>query len=480
MTQLRSVIDVPIAMLVNLSLSQGTVPDAMKLAKVVPIYKAKSKEIFTNYRPISLLSNISKIMEKVVHKRLYSFLMKHDILYRNQFGFRSKHSTVDAVTKFTSDVLKSLDRKQHCLGVFLDLSKAFDTINQKILLQKLAHYGIRGNALNWFESYLADRQQYVCYKGIKSETCSVQYGVPQGSVLGPILFILYTNDIPHSITHGQTVLFADDTTVYYRGHDWQQLYERAKNDLLCLSDWFRANKLSVNASKTKYMMFSGSNTANYRDTLSINGVELEQVNYIKFLGLVIDDKLQWHHHIEHCRKKVSSGIYAMNSVKNIVTCEHLRILYFSLVHPYLLYGISIWGNTYMKYTRKLVILQKKAIRAMNKASYNESSSPLFAKSRVLKFQDLQNLQICRLMYDTAHGYLPDSVTSLFDYQLTGTYPITRHRNDPRLPNVKSDLARRSVLYRGPLLWLNMDLNLKTAPSTNQFKVRYINTVINTY
>ena len=156
------------------------------------------------------------------------------------------------------------------------------------------------------------------------------------------------------------MLFADDTTVYYRGHDWQQLYERAKNDLLCLSDWFRANKLSVNASKTKYMMFSGSNTANYRDTLSINGVELEQVNYIKFLGLVIDDKLQWHHHIEHCRKKVSSGIYAMNSVKNIVTCEHLRILYFSLVHPYLLYGISIWGNTYMKYTRKLVILQKKS------------------------------------------------------------------------------------------------------------------------
>ena len=155
------------------------------------------------------------------------------------------------------------------------------------------------------------------------------------------------------------MLFTDDTTVYYRGHDWQQLYERAKNDLLCISDWFRANKFSVNASKTKYMMISGCNTANDRDTLSINVVELEQVNYIKFLGLVIYDKLQWHHHIEHCRKKVSRGIYAMNSVKNIVTCEHLRILYFSLVHPYLLYGIHIWGNTYMKYTRKLMILQKK-------------------------------------------------------------------------------------------------------------------------
>ena len=211
--QLCEDICVPIAKLVNMSLEQGVVADAMKLAKVMPIHKAKSKQLFTNYRPISLLSNMSKILEKVIHNRMMAFLVKHDILYNKQFGFRPGHSTTDAIHTLTCDALRGFDDNASCLSVYLDLSKAFDTINHNILLNKLNHYGIRGIALQWFRSYLSQRTQYVSYNGVKSELYDISYGVPQGSVLGPLLFIIYSNDIPNAIMHSKTVLFADDTTV---------------------------------------------------------------------------------------------------------------------------------------------------------------------------------------------------------------------------------------------------------------------------
>ena len=244
----------PISMIINMSLQQGIVPDNMKLARVIPIHKNKCKELFTNYRPISLLSNISKIMEKVVHKRLYSFLQKHDILYASQYGFRPSYSTIDAITEFVSNVLYCLDKKENCLSVFLDLSKAFDSINHSILLSKLNHYGIRGGALEWFKSYLDHRRQYVIVNGVRSTEKTINYGVPQGSVLGPLLFIIYLNDLPESLTYCKPIIFADDTTLFHAGTN--NLFEHVNYDLKQLSDWFRANQLSVNTSKTKYMFFS--------------------------------------------------------------------------------------------------------------------------------------------------------------------------------------------------------------------------------
>ena len=257
--QLSSTISYPIAKLVNMSFEQGVFPTAMKMAKVIPIYKGKSKELFTNYRPISLLSNVSKVLEKVMHKRLSAYMEKHQMLYRNQFGFRPKHSTSDAVIQFAHDALHSLDTNGKCLSVFLDLSKAFDTISHDTLTSKMSHYGVRGTSINWFKSYLCNRTQYVSYKGTKSECSVVTHGVPQGSVLGPLLFILYTNDLPNSIKHSKTMLFADDTTIYATGNNSADLFEKVNEDLSHLTDWFRAIQLSVNASKTKYILISNKN-----------------------------------------------------------------------------------------------------------------------------------------------------------------------------------------------------------------------------
>ena len=319
-----------------MSLERGIVPNAMKLAKVIPIYKGKCKESFTNYRPISLLSNISKILEKVVYKRLLSFLTRCGILYNSQYGFRPNCSTIDAITEFTANVIPALDNNNKCLSVFLDLSKAFDTINHDILLMKLKRYGIRGVALKWFRSYLNQRMQYVSFKGVHSKTGKVEYGVPQGSVLGPLLFILYSNDIPLSLTHSKAILFADDTTVFCTGSD---LYECINSDLDNLGDWFKANQLSVNPSKTKYILFTKRcGVDDQMHNLYIEGTILERVPCTTFLGLYIDEHLSWKQHIDHCKKKMSSGIYAMNMAKHILSINHLRTLYYSLVHPYATYG----------------------------------------------------------------------------------------------------------------------------------------------
>jgi retron-type reverse transcriptase len=174
----------------------GVFPSKLKIAKVIPIYKSKDKQSFTNYRPISLLPSISKIYEKIVHNRLYSYMTMNSLMNKNQYGFRKGHSTINAVSKFTYDTLHALDSGNYNLSVFLDLSKAFDTINHSLLCKKLSHYGIRGVALGWFRSYLTERKQYVSYKGTDSKLYPIICGVPQGSVLGPLLFIIYSNDLP--------------------------------------------------------------------------------------------------------------------------------------------------------------------------------------------------------------------------------------------------------------------------------------------
>ena len=300
-----------------------------------------------------MLSNISKVLEKVVHKRLYSFLTRCDILCDKQYGFRPNRSTIDAVTDLTSDVLSSLDMNDMCLSVYLDLSKAFDTINHKILLNKLEYYGIRGRTLEWFRSYLDRRMQYVCYNGLNSEIKPVEYGVPQGSVLGPLLFILYANDISQCMSYCRTILFADDTTVYQVGKDPNTMYRQVNFDLKTLTDWFKANQLSVNPSKTKSILFKRSGYVNdINDYLCIETEPIELVQVTKFLGLYIDEHLTWQHHIDHCKKKASSGVYAINMCKHILSEKTLKMLYYSLVHPYIIYGIRLWGNAYQKHIKK--------------------------------------------------------------------------------------------------------------------------------
>ena len=236
----------PLSYICNLSLTKGIFPDQLKLANVIPLYIADDPMLFNHYRPVSLLCVLSKIFEKVMYSRILDFLETFKIIYDNQFGFRKKCSTYMALMILMDKITKSLENGEFIIGVFLDFSKAFDTVNHDVLLQKLHHYGIRGSALKWFQSYLSDRQQYITYNGEESSKKAINCGVPQGSILGPLLLIIYINDLSNVCQHMMSLLFADDTNLFQSGKDVIQLQQEVEADLNRISEWLKINKLSLN------------------------------------------------------------------------------------------------------------------------------------------------------------------------------------------------------------------------------------------
>ena len=224
------------------SLYTGIFPEKLKIAKVIPVYKSGEQNSLTNYRPISLLSNFSKFFEKVMHNRLPSFIERHEILFSLQFGFRRKHSTCHSLISLTNNIASDIDRGHLAAGVFIDLSKAFDTLDHQILFSKLEHYGVRGVALQWIRSYLSNRKQFVQIKDTRSEFYEIKCGVPQGSILGPLLFILYVNDLQRALKQATSLLFADDTSIYYSHSDIKQLEATLNSELQSLDIWMKSNK----------------------------------------------------------------------------------------------------------------------------------------------------------------------------------------------------------------------------------------------
>ena len=251
---IESVIE-PFTYICNLSFSTGVFPENMKTAKVIPLYKNGDKHVFSNYRPVSLLPQFSKILEKLFVNRLDRFLNRYNILSSSQYGFRANHSTSMALLELTDEISTAIDKKHFLVSIFVDLKKAFDTIDHTILLKKLHKYGIRGVAHQWVTSYLKNRSQFVQVHNVTSEICSLTCGVPQGSVLGPKLFILYVNDIVNVSKMLKCILFADDTTLFYCGEHLVEVLRVVETELRIMSNWFSINKLSLNIEKTKLMIF---------------------------------------------------------------------------------------------------------------------------------------------------------------------------------------------------------------------------------
>lgn len=469
----------PLTHVMNLSLSEAYVPNDMKLSKVIPLYKKGSKLIMSNYRPVSLLPVISKVLEKIVYKHMYSFLENENVLFQNQYGFRSHHSTIQAVTEFVCKTLKELEKNRSMIAVYLDLSKAFDTIDHSILLKKLDMYGIRGHALNWFNSYLQDRTQFTqISQKVSGKLNNHRYAVPQGSVLGPLLFLVYVNDIYKIPTDSSVICFADDTTVYVHDIDINIAVQTINRDLAKISDWFRLNKLSLNVGKTCYSIYS-SNTNNLLNDVNINGIVIKRVKSTKFLGIYIDESLSWVDHVDYVLRQISPYVFVLQRFKNILSTESKRTIYNSFIHSILTYGVVLWGNATDTVLTKVKRKQKQAIKLVT------SLFPVDFVDRcklisVLPMKQSYIFEILKFSFCLVQKKTPPSIIKLFEFGHDVHQYNTQNRNFVRNVHHQKHKFNASVLNQVANEWRNVTPNIRSITVFHSFKKKLKNICWRTY
>ena len=323
-----------------------------------------------------------------------------------QFGFRAKHSTNNALFSLTEMVRDALDNSNFACGIFIDLQKAFDTVDHNILLKKLEYYGIRGIANKWFTSYLSNRKQFVSINGFDSKKRTMEFGVPQGSVLGPLLFLIYINDLHKAIKFSITHHFADDTNLLVIGKTLKQIQKQINIDLKLLCKWLKANKISLNASKTELIVFKDpKKTSPHELKIKIDGKKLVPSASVKYLGIYIDNHINWHAHESVLSKKLSRALGMLSKIRHFVKHETVIMIYYGIFSSLLTYGSQIWGQN-NNVRNKLQILQNKALRIINFQPNRSSASPLYKKCNILKLEDNINLQNFLFAHDTIKNNLP--------------------------------------------------------------------------
>ena len=479
--ELRPVIISPFTEIINRSLKEGTFPKDMKKSDTIPLYKAKERDLTTNYRPISLLLTLSKVLEKVVYKRTIQFLDAHKIIYNSQYGFREKHSCTDAVMELTTEILKARERHQNTISVFLDLSKVFDTLEPKILLDKLEIYGMRGIVYSWFKSYLENRQLRVkCQVTTDMNTqysnlYDVEYGAPQGSCLGPLLFLIFTNDLHLNLDYCSSILFADDTTLYKSHRNVTYLKWCAEQDLIILSDWFKANKLTLNLEKTVYIFF-GSNKNVKKPSLEINKLVPRPSENAKFLGMWIDENLNWNTHITRLINKIKRNIHLLKVPRNLFNEQALKMIYHSHIQSHINYGLILWGTMTTKDNlNRVQSVQNKCVNLKIKSSNINTS---YEKLKISKINELIKYQEIKVGYRLINKLLPNKISQqlLCDSNKKSLskqhHYNTRGKKIPNLPKATKSTYINSYLYQCIKQFMLLPFKIRNMPTLSSFLSNY--------
>lgn len=400
-------------------------PQKLKISRVTPVHKAGSKESLENYRPISGVPIFSKILENVVLIRLRSYIHSEGILSDSQYGFRENYSTTKALFNFIDEIYQAIDKREGVVGVFADLAKAFDVVCHQLLLKKLYNSGINSIPLSWFESYLEDRYQRVevKYRGSieASDWRKVHFGVPQGSMLGPMLFLLYINELPLSLYPSKCTLFADDTSFIIKETDCNALERTANSVLLNLQSWLDDNLLYINIKKTHCLQFRNSCSM----SLNMGKEEVSSAFSTKLLGVIIDDKLSWHSHIEHLKNKVCSAIFAVRKLVNILDAGTIKIVYYAYVNSLLSYGIIFWGGSpdFMEIFK----LQKWCIRVMTGIDRRTSCRQYFRELNILPLPSLYILEVLTFVKNNLHLFHSNAHFHEYPTRRRGDLCVARHR-----------------------------------------------------
>ena len=464
-----------ISTIINSSFTQGIFPTALKTARVIPIHKGGSKTDVTNYRPISLLSSFSKIYEKLMHTRVLEFLDKNGSLFESQYGFRPGMSCEHALLNAQNSILHYLGRKQIAVLLLLDYSKAFDLLEHKILLKKLEHYGIRGIALSWFDSYLHDRHQFVTVNGVDSSPKTINYGIPQGSILGPLLFVIYINDLPGISDLAKFILYADDANIIVTGHNEEEIQSKLSLIVTLLVNWVSSNGLSLNLKKTHYMVFSNRRVDYSKISLNISGTNIERVTEARFLGVIIDEKLTWCKHITAVRLKMSRYIGIMFKLKRHLPLKVRLQLYHSFIEAHVNYCSLAWGFAAKCHIETLFRKQKQGMRMVMPGYvnyfYKDGKLPAHTREAFCKFEILTIHGIIvknalTLMHRMKHfpNTVPVSIRNLFPDNMP-THGSNHENSSEWLDTYNNRCFKASIFFKGPLLALSdTNKNITSLPS----------------
>lgn len=437
--------------LFNKAFHSAAYPEVLKVARVTPIYKSGDPNDLGNYRPISVLSCINSLFEKIFSHRIMQFLNKNNILSNSQHGFRKARSTTSAILSVSEIINEALNENHIAIGVFLDIKKAFDTVDHSILCKKLERYGFRGLSLKFLESYMTGRHQTVVIDNHVSTQQPITMGIPQGSVLGPILFSLYVNDIPDYLVEAQAIMYADDTALVVTAKSQAQAEGILNGELKSINNWFLSNRLSLNILKTKYTIFKSPHKSRNDPPccLRIDNNEIQQVKTISYLGVQLDNEFNWKPHIDALCKKLSYSCFVLAKSRKYFDNETLRTLYFSIFQSHLSYCIESWGFTYKTFIEPVVKLQKRALRIINFKPPCTPSEPLFISNRIMPLYNLRNYRIALLVRNVIsnEAHFPPSI-----FSSAKTYSRSVLQGKFLIPISHNDYGQRRLKHTGVKIW----------------------------
>ena len=464
----------PLVHIINLIFRTGTIPAYFKSSIVVPIFKSGNKEHITNYRPISFINNFSKLFEKVLKERLISYFKTNNILSEKQFGFVENMSTSDAMYEIISEITNSMNKGNKTLGIFLDLAKAFDTVPHDLLLKTLSHYGIRGPVSDVFESYLTGRQQIVRINNVRSDSRVITMGIPQGTVLGPILFITYLNPLLKELEiSGSLLSYADDTVLVFSGNCWNEVRDAAVNGITDIKRWFDSFQLSLNLGKTVFISFSPTekDRPNFSE-LIVNGNIIQSTDHVKYLGVIVDCHLKWNLHVEKITLSVKRLLHKFYILREFLNQKILISIYKSLVESIFRYGILVWGGMYKSALQPLNILQNYILKIIFRKPKLYHTVSLYSEN-ILNIRCLFILTVSKYMTKLNQLGLTEIVTHNFNTRV-------KQKGNLPLPYNKKTLSLKSIVHLGPTIYNTLPLNIRQIKNDKSFNIKCAHHIFHNY